>query len=76
MLVGVFLVFFGFVCFEHVLSVELRLWHLLCGWLPLILHLCQYRFLMSGEEEMPMLLESWDGESKDMIKEIILMGIP
>lgn len=31
---------------------------------------------MSGGEETPMLLESQDDESKDMIKEIILMGIP
>lgn len=29
-----------------------------------------------GREETPMLLENQDDESKDMIKEIILTGIP
>lgn len=48
------MIFFSFfVLSEHVLTVELRLSHHLCGCVPLVLHLQKYRFLISGGEKKP-----------------------
>lgn len=69
--------FFFFFCSVLVLPVEFKtvppsLWLVLtCSSFAQI-----EIFYDGGREETPMLLENQDDESKDMIKEIILKGIP